>query len=195
VLSGHWSKAALKEAQKSGRARVAGSTEASAFDRVPAQGELDLEPQAAYLHFTSNNTIYGTQWSTPPEPPPGVPLVCDASSDALSRPIGVDRYLIYAGQKNLVQCDAVIRRDLLETRRPAAMLDYRSWPRLLALATPRHLVTALGLVPGACWLAGVAQRNEPSGAVARLTAAAGFTGRRPGGAAQMNVTFRLPLRS
>ena len=69
VLSGHWSKAALKEAQKSGRARVAGSTESSGFDRVPAQGELDLDPGAAYLHFTSNNTIYGTQWSIDPEPP------------------------------------------------------------------------------------------------------------------------------
>ena len=69
VLTGHWSKAALKEAQKSGRARVAGSTEASGFDRVPAQGELDLDPEAAYLHFTSNNTIYGTQWSIDPEPP------------------------------------------------------------------------------------------------------------------------------
>ena len=91
VLSGHWSKAALKEAQKSGRARVAGSTESSGFDRVPAQGELDLDAGAAYLHFTSNNTIYGTQWSTLPEPPPGVPLVCDASSDALSRPVDVAR--------------------------------------------------------------------------------------------------------
>jgi phosphoserine aminotransferase len=73
VLSGHWSKAALKEAQKSGRARVAGSTEASGFDRVPSQGELDLDPAAAYLHFTSNNTIYGTQWSIDPEPPPACP--------------------------------------------------------------------------------------------------------------------------
>ncbi len=89
VLSGHWSKAALKEAQKAGRARAAGSTEASAFDRVPAQDELDLDPEAAYLHFTSNNTIYGTQWSIDPEPPAGVPLVCDASSDILSRPIDV----------------------------------------------------------------------------------------------------------
>ncbi|HEX9190114.1 MAG TPA: aminotransferase class V-fold PLP-dependent enzyme, partial [Vicinamibacteria bacterium] len=96
VLSGHWSKAALKEAQKTGRARVAGTTEGSAFDRVPAQGELDLDPQAAYLHFTSNNTIYGTQWSIDPEPPPGVPLVCDASSDALSRPVDASRYgLLY----------------------------------------------------------------------------------------------------
>ena len=119
VLSGHWSKAALKEAQKSGRARVAGSTEGSAFDRVPAQGELDLDPGASYLHFTSNNTIYGTQWSIDPEPPAGVPLVCDASSDALSRPIDVSRYaMIYAGaQKNLGPAGVtlvVIRKELLE---------------------------------------------------------------------------------
>ncbi|HSD25946.1 MAG TPA: 3-phosphoserine/phosphohydroxythreonine transaminase, partial [Vicinamibacteria bacterium] len=119
VVSGHWSKVALKEAQKSGRARVAGSTEATAFDRVPAQGELDLDPGAAYLHFTSNNTIYGTQWASPPQPPPGVPLVCDASSDALSRPIDASRYgLLYAGaQKNLGPAGVtvvVIRKELLD---------------------------------------------------------------------------------
>ena len=209
VLSGHWSKAALKEAQKSGRARVAGSTEASAFDRVPAQGELDLEPQAAYLHFTSNNTIYGTQWSTPPEPPPGVPLVCDASSDAFSRPIEVDRYgLIYAGaQKNLGPAGVtlvVIRRDLLE-RTPgdlAAMLDYRlmAESRSLYNTPPTFGIYVVGLVlewlKGLGGLAGVAQRNEAKAALVygAIDRSGGFYRghARPDSRSQMNVTFRLP---
>src|SRR5512141_588448 len=155
VLSGHWSKAALKEAQKSGSVRVAGSTESSGFDRVPAQGELDLDPDAAYLHFTSNNTIYGTQWAIDPEPPAGVPLVCDASSDALSRPIDVSRYgLLYAGaQKNLGPAGVtlvIVRRDLLE-RTPGglpAVLDYRLMAenRSLYNTPPTFPIYVVGLV-------------------------------------------------
>ena len=155
VLSGHWSKAALKEAQKSGRARVAGSTESSGFDRVPAQGELDLDPGAAYLHFTSNNTIYGTQWSSDPEPPPGVPLVCDASSDALSRPVDVAALgLFYAGaQKNLGPAGVtlvIVRKDLLE-RTPGdlpAVLDYRLMAenRSLYNTPPTFAIYVVGLV-------------------------------------------------
>ncbi len=62
------------------------------FDRIPTQSELSLDPAAAYLHFTSNNTIYGTEWTTEPVPVAGVPLVCDASSDILSRPFDIKRY-------------------------------------------------------------------------------------------------------
>jgi len=209
VLSGHWSKAALKEAQKAGRARVAGSTEASAFDRVPAQGELDLDPEAAYLHFTSNNTIYGTQWSIDPEPPPGVPLVCDASSDALSRPVDVARYgLIYAGaQKNLGPAGVtlvVVRKDLLE-RSPGglpAMLDYRlqAENRSLYNTPPTFAIYVVGLVLD--WLIGLgglaeaAKRNEAKAAVV-YDAIDGSGGFYRGHAqkdsrSRMNVTFRLP---
>ena len=209
VLSGHWSKAALKEAQKAGRARVAGSTEASAFDRVPAQGELDLDPEAAYLHFTSNNTIYGTQWSIDPEPPPGVPLVCDASSDALSRPVDVARYgLIYAGaQKNLGPAGVtlvVVRKDLLE-RTPGglpAMLDYRllAENRSLYNTPPTFAIYVVGLVLD--WLVGLgglaeaAKRNEEKAAVV-YDAIDGSGGFYRGHAqkdsrSRMNVTFRLP---
>jgi phosphoserine aminotransferase len=133
VVSGHWAKAAVKEAEKSGRVRVAGTTEATGFDRVPAAGELQLDPQAAYLHFTSNNTIYGTQWATAPEPPKGVPLVCDLSSDALSRPLDIAQYgVIYAGaQKNLGPSGVVlviIRNDLVEAgpKDLPTMLQYRT---------------------------------------------------------------------
>jgi len=209
VLSGHWSKAALKEAQKAGRARAAGSTEASAFDRVPSQGELDLDPGASYLHFTSNNTIYGTQWPAPPEPPPGVPLVCDASSDALSRPIDVARYgLVYAGaQKNLGPAGVtlvVIRRDLLE-RVPGglpAMLDYRlmAESRSLYNTPPTFAIYVVGLVldwlKGLGGLAEVAKRNEAKAALlyGAIDGSGGFYRghAREESRSRMNVTFRLP---
>jgi len=209
VLSGHWSKAALKEAQKAGRARAAGSTEASDFDRVPAQGELDLDPGAAYLHFTSNNTIYGTQWSIDPEPPPGVPLVCDASSDVLSRPIDVARYgLLYAGaQKNLGPAGVtvvVVRKDLLE-RTPGglpAMLDYRLMAenRSLYNTPPTFAIYVVGLVlewlKGLGGLAAVAKRNEAKAALVygEIDGSGGFYRghAQPGSRSRMNVTFRLP---
>src|SRR6266536_6044706 len=63
VITGHWSKAALKEAEKLGAVRVAASTGDSGFDHVPAAGEVEGDSKAAYLHFTSNNTIYGTERS------------------------------------------------------------------------------------------------------------------------------------
>jgi phosphoserine aminotransferase len=155
VLTGHWSKAAFQEALKLGSARVAATTEATQFDRIPAATELRADPKAAYLHFTSNNTIYGTEWFGEPDPPAGVPLVCDASSDFLSRPLPVGKYgLIYAGaQKNLGPAGAtvvVVRRDLL-ARGPAglpALLDYR----LLALnkslynTPPCFAIYVVGLV-------------------------------------------------
>ena len=209
VLSGHWSKAALKEAEKLGRARVAGSTEASRFDRIPTQAELDLDPQAAYLHFTSNNTIYGTQWPTEPAPPAGVPLVCDASSDALSRPIDISRYgLVYAGaQKNLGPAGVtlvVIRKDLLE-RAPGglpAMLDYGllAEARSLHNTPPTFGVYVVGLVLR--WLLDVGglvevrKRNEAKAALlyTAIDESAGFYRghARPESRSRMNVTFRLP---
>jgi phosphoserine aminotransferase len=209
VLSGHWSRAALKEAEKSGRTRVAGSTEASGFDRVPAQRELDLDPAAAYLHFTSNNTIYGTQWAAPPEPPPGVPLVCDASSDALSRPIDVSRYgLLYAGaQKNLGPAGVtvvILREDLLE-RTPGglpALLDYRLMAehRSLYNTPPTFAIYVMGLVlewlTGIGGLAEVGRRNEAKAALLyeAIDGSSGFYRghARPESRSRMNVTFRLP---
>jgi phosphoserine aminotransferase len=209
VLTGHWSKAAFKEAQKGGSARVAASTEATGFDRVPEPGELDLDPGAAYLHFTSNNTIYGTQWQIDPEPAPGVPLVCDASSDALSRPIDVSRYaMIYAGaQKNLGPAGVtlvVLRRELLE-RTPgglAAMLDYRLLAENKSLynTPPTFSIYVVGLVLR--WLlatgglAGAAQRNEEKAGLlyGAIDGSDGFYRghAHAGSRSRMNVTFRLP---
>jgi phosphoserine aminotransferase len=209
VLTGHWSKAAFKEAEKLGAARVAASTESSSFDRLPAPEEIRAEPGAAYLHFTSNNTIYGTEWFVEPAPPGGVPLVCDASSDFLSRPLPVERYgLIYAGaQKNLGPAGlavVVVRRELL-SRAPAglpALLDYRLLGEHKSLynTPPCFGIYVVGLVLR--WL------RERGGLAAMERAAADKADRvyrtiddsggfyrghaRKEARSRMNVTFRLP---
>ena len=90
VVTGSWSKKAVKEAQKVGMVSVAASTESEGFSRIPEQSELRLDPEACYVHITTNNTIFGTEWHR--EPAVGrVPLVADASSDIFSRPIDVTR--------------------------------------------------------------------------------------------------------
>ncbi len=102
INTGSWSTKAIKEAKYFGNVHVPYSSEDLNFTRVPTDNDLNLSDHATYLHFTSNNTIFGTQF--PKEPASnGAPLVCDASSDFLSRPVDLDRYgVIYAGaQKNL----------------------------------------------------------------------------------------------
>ncbi|QDU87701.1 Phosphoserine aminotransferase [Pirellulimonas nuda] len=101
LITGTWGKSALDEAKKIGPARVAYSSAESNFDRLPTPDQLDLDPNAAYLHYTCNETIQGVQFAT--EPKTGdVPLVCDASSDFLHRPLTIGHYgLLYAcAQKN-----------------------------------------------------------------------------------------------
>jgi phosphoserine aminotransferase len=102
VITGSWSQKAFKEAEIIAAARVAGSSEADGFTRIPRPEELELDGDAAYLHITSNNTIKGTQFRDFPETGT-VPLVADMSSDLLWRPFNANRFgLIYAGaQKNL----------------------------------------------------------------------------------------------
>ncbi len=119
INTGTWSKKAIKEAQLFGKVNEAFSSADSNFSRVPVAGELKLTPNAKYVHFTSNNTIFGTQFATEPDTN-GVPLVCDASSDFLSRPIDVSKYgMIYSGaQKNLGPAGVtvvIIRKDFLAT--------------------------------------------------------------------------------
>ncbi len=117
IVTGGWSQKAVKEAQRVGTVHVAGSTESENFARIPRQDELTLTPGAAYVHFTTNNTLFGTEWQR--EPNVGdVPLVADTSSDMFSRPIDVARYgLISAGaQKNLGPSGVtlvIVRDDLL----------------------------------------------------------------------------------
>jgi phosphoserine aminotransferase len=104
--------------------KIAATTESENFARVPKQDELKLDPSAAYVHFTSNNTIFGTEFHYLPNVG-DVPLVADTSSDMFSRPIDVSKYaLIYAGaQKNLAPAGltlVIVRHDMLE-RTPASL--------------------------------------------------------------------------
>lgn len=118
VVTGSWAKKAIKEAQIIGKVNVAASTESDGFRRMPKESELKLDPNACYVHITSNETISGTQWSQYPDTGQ-VPLIADMSSDILSRKIDVKRFsLIYAGaQKNLGPAGVtvvIIRDDLVE---------------------------------------------------------------------------------
>ena len=101
AITGNFSRKAAKEAEKYGTVHLAFDTGDTGHNRIPAQEELDFSPDATYFYYCSNNTIYGTEWQYVPQT--GAPLVCDMSSDILSRPVDVSRFgLIYAGaQKNM----------------------------------------------------------------------------------------------
>jgi phosphoserine aminotransferase len=121
VLTGSWGIKAREEAVKEGKVEVIWDGKPHNYDRLPSTGELKINPQAAYVHITSNETIEGVQFlddlSTA-----DAPLVCDASSDFLCRPLPIDRYgLIYAcAQKNAGPAGVtvvIVREDLLERSR------------------------------------------------------------------------------
>lgn len=130
VVTGAWGEKAVEAAKIEGSPRIAWDGKAENYRRVPAPGELGLAPDAAYVHITSNETIGGVEWKE--DPAFDAPLVCDMSSDILSRSVDVPRYgLLYAGaQKNMGPAGAtvaIVRADLL-ARMPKGlppMLDYR----------------------------------------------------------------------
>jgi len=207
IITGDWSKKALKEAKKVGGTSVAASTEEGGFKRVPKQAELKLTAGAAYAHMTSNNTIVGTQWSSVPDTG-GAPLVCDASSDIFSKPIDVAKYgVIYCGaQKNLGPSGltvVIVREDLLARSAESlpSMLNYKIQAENGSLynTPPVFGIYILGLVLK--WLLanggldGIAKVNTRKADV--LYAELDRTGFwRPhadkDSRSQMNVTFRLP---
>ncbi|MFE3576750.1 3-phosphoserine/phosphohydroxythreonine transaminase [Lysinibacillus sp. NPDC059133] len=118
VLSGSWSEKAIKEAKLFGTPVEAASTKENQYRNIPALADIQFNEEDAYVHITSNNTIYGTQWKEFPETG-NVPLIADMSSDILSKPVDVSKFgLIYAGaQKNLGPSGVtvvIIRKDLLE---------------------------------------------------------------------------------
>jgi phosphoserine aminotransferase len=131
VLTGSWGKKAIDEAKREGEVSLAWDGSEHQFRRTPGDDELALDPDAAYLHFTSNETIQGVQFASAPAAG-DVPLVCDASSDFLSRSVDVSRYgLIYAcAQKNAGPAGmtvVIVSDQLLSIRREGlhSMLDYR----------------------------------------------------------------------
>ncbi len=118
IDTGRWSNKAIKEAKVFGNVHRPYNSSETGYDRVPTDDELSFSDNPAYVHFTSNNTVAGTQFPKEPETN-GVPLVCDASSDFLSKPIDVSRYgIIYAGaQKNIGPAGVtvvIIHKDFLQ---------------------------------------------------------------------------------
>lgn len=207
VVTGSWSKKAIKEAQRIGTVNIAATTEGDGFKRVPKQEELRLDPEAAYVHITTNETIHGVEFKYDPETG-DVPMVADASSDIFSHPLNVSKYaMIYAGaQKNLAPAGvtlAIMRDDLL-ARSPASlhtMLNYNTHakenslyntPPVFAIYVMR-LVLAWLLEQGGLEAIGK-QNEEKAGLLYDAMDATEFY--RPHAAADcrslMNVTFRLP---
>jgi len=117
VNTGAWSDKAIKEAKKYCEVSIAASSEETAFTTIPAANQWTVDPDAAYLHYTSNETIHGVEFNGIPDAK-GLPLVSDMSSNILSRPVDVSRYgIIYAGtQKNMGPSGVtvvIVRDDLI----------------------------------------------------------------------------------
>lgn len=155
VVTGSWGAKAVAEASKEGAVDVVWDGAEGGYSRIPELGTLAVRPDAAYLHVTSNETIQGVEYPPGFEPAGDLPLVCDASSDFLSRPLPVERYgLLYAGaQKNAGAAGltiAILREDVLD-RIPEGlptMLDYRTYAEHHSLhnTPPVFAVFALMLV-------------------------------------------------
>ena len=208
LVTGVWSETALSEARKIGDARVLWSSALTAHTRIPLPGEFHIEAGAAYLHYTSNNTIVGTQYTYVPAAR-DVPLVCDMSSDLLSRPVDLSHYsLIYAGaQKNLGPAGVtvvLIRRDLLERCRPdlpstmsyaqmAAHNSLLNTPPVFAIYVA-GLVAQYLLAQGGLAAAETRNREKAALLYAAIDTSEGFYRgwAQPESRSCMNVTFRLP---
>ena len=207
LVTGAWSAKAVDEAKKIGNVHVAATTKAEQFTRIPRADEFVLTPGAAYVHMTSNNTIYGTEWKSLPDVG-DAPLVSDTSSDMFSRPIDVARHaLIYAGaQKNMGPAGVtvvIVREDLLARASASlpVMLSYAVHAENGSMynTPPVFAIYILGLVTR--WLidqgglAKTAEVNERKAGT--LYAEIDRTGFYRGTAQKdsrslMNVTFRLP---
>jgi phosphoserine aminotransferase len=208
VITGAWGKKAIKEAKRCGGVNTIFSSADTGFKSVPSQDELNFSENAAYVHYTSNETIEGVEFKYDLDGG-GIPVVCDASSNILSKPVDVAKHaLIYAGaQKNIGPSGVtlVIIRDDLIAKVPEnqhSMLDYR----LLAenesmLNTPN--TWGIYIISLVCdWLrekgglAAMEKLNEEKAKVLydAIDASDGFyTGHAEKGARSlMNVTFRLP---
>jgi phosphoserine aminotransferase len=207
IITGAWSKKATQEAQKLGATRIAADTKDSNYNCLPQS--LDLDPNAAYLYYCSNETIHGVEFLEEPQPPAGVPLICDVSSDFMSHPIDINKYAyLYAGvQKNVGPAGVVvgiIREDMLE-RVPAnmpVMLDFKlqANERSLYNTPPCFTIYMVGLVLK--WmkklggLSAIEARNKAKADLLYQTIdnSHGFYKghAQPNARSRMNVTFRLP---
>jgi len=205
VHTGAWSKAAIKEAKLFGKVNIAASSEDRNFGYVPRS--FNLTPDAAYVHVTSNNTIFGTRMTRFPDTGT-VPLFCDMSSDFLSRRLDFGKFsLIYAGaQKNIGPAGVtavIVRRSLVETARDGipTMLSYKTHLAKDSLfnTPPVFAIYVVGLVMK--WaraqggLEAIEKVNEAKAKLAydAIDASGGFYRGtvEPESRSIMNLTFRL----
>jgi len=154
VNTGEWSKKSIKEAKKYAEVNIAASAEASGFTQVPTQDTWRLDPNAAYVHICSNETIGGVEYHWTPDTG-AVPLVADMSSNILSRPIDVSRYgLIYCGaQKNIGPAGltiVIVRDDLIGQALPItpSAFDYKTQAEADSMynTPPTYAIYIAGLV-------------------------------------------------
>ena len=154
AVTGSFSEKAMKEAKKYGEVNIAASSADANHTYIPQQSELKLDPGASYFYYCDNNTVYGTEWNYVPEVG-GVPLVCDMSSNIMSRPVDVSKYgIIIAGaQKNLAPAGvtvAIVRNDLPGHAFPytPVMLDYAAMIKGDSMhnTPPCYSIYVLGLV-------------------------------------------------
>ena len=208
LITGAWGKIAAKEAAKCGNARIVFSSESGGFTSIPEQAKVVPSVGAKYLHYVSNETIDGVEFKYDLDGH-GVPVVCDASSNILSKPLDIEKYaIIYAGaQKNIGPSGVtlvIIRDDMLD-RVPAgqhSMLDYRAIAENGSmLNTPN--TWGIYIISLVCeWLrsqgglAAMAEKSALKAAVLydSIDNSDGFyTGHAERSARSlMNVTFRLP---
>lgn len=208
IVTGSFANKAYKEAVKVGETHVAGSTKDDNFNRIVRPDEIKLSENPAYVHITSNNTIFGTQWKEFPDFG-DVPLVADMSSDILSKRFDVSKFaLIYAGaQKNLGPAGAavvIIRDDMIEKSNQAlpTMLRYDTYAKNNSLYnTPASFTIymiklMLEWVKNNGGLPAMEKHNETKAALVydTIDASNGFY---KGHALKdsrslMNITFRLP---
>jgi phosphoserine aminotransferase len=208
LVTGAWSEKAVEQAKRFGSVHIACTSKDRNYCYIPQETQYSDRPK--YVHFTSNNTIFGTQWTSEPTPPAGVWLACDASSDVFSRPLDVTRYgVLYAGaQKNIGPAGVTLviaRRDLVER-------SVRDLPTMLRYAThlkegslyntpPTFGIYLMGRVFQ--WilrqggLAGMERRNrEKAQVLYDALAATRFYDAHAGEGSRslMNVTFRTPSK-
>lgn len=208
VLSGNFSERAYDEAKILGVGEIAASSKDGGYRHIPTQDELNIAPNAAYLHICMNNTIYGTEYHYVPQTG-DVPLIADMSSDMLSRPLDFSKFsLIYAGvQKNLGPAGVVMvvaKKSFIENS-PASlptMLRYSTFYKKNSLynTPPAFCIYTVGKVAkwikGNGGLAAMAERNRQKAAIV-YDAIDNSNGFYRGHADKdsrslMNVTFRLP---
>ena len=206
--TGSWSKKAIAEARHYGEVHVACTSKEDNYGHIPAAAERRHSESPVYVHYTSNNTIFGTEFPEPPATPGEAFLACDASSDILSRPIDLERYgVLYAGaQKNLGPSGVtlvVIRADLLErsARELPSMQRYATHAKEGSLynTPPSFAIYVVGRV--LAWIergGGLAAMGERNAAKAkllydRIDAEDFYAGTaRADSRSLMNVTFRTP---